>query len=201
MPNHLGLDPHIVGLDALRQRIKRLALVPVTEALRSRLNNAWESGTEAFIRAAIRRVLVDTGMSAATFLPLSRALGAVKRVRAERSIEDHINRLNKHGQRPGIPTFPNGNRRSGFQSREAGEAIGEQAYILQTPDANARFFIYRFSFQTVAFQHAIHEDMRHSLEDGIQAFRETIQIRFVRDARLLVRDYLRGRPLGIQREQ
>ena len=190
--------PHIAGLDAVRQRIRRLALVPVTEVLRLRLNRGWEAGADAFIRAAIRRVLVDTGMSAATFFPLSRA---INRVQAEATIQRHINTHATSGPRRGIPTFPSGHHRPGFRDIEEGNALGERAFIFQVPQAGARAFVYRFSFQTVAFQHAIHEDgpqMRQSLEIGIQAFREAIQIRFIRDARLVVRDYFRGRTLAAQ---
>ena len=190
-----GFNPNIVGLDALRERIKRLALVPITEIMRQRLVRAWEGGADAFIRAAIRRVLVDTGMSAATFLPLSRA---INRVQSTAIIEARILRLNKHGQLPGIPTFPTGTRRAGFQSVEAGEALGERAFIFQVPGPGSRFFIFRFSFRTVAFQHAIHENMQQSLETGLAAFRLRIRNAFIGQAKLLVRDYLRGRPLTIQ---
>lgn len=193
-----GICPEIQGFDALRQRIRRLSdQSTISEALRRRLVRAWEGGADAFIRAAIRRVLVDTGMSAATFLPLSRS---INRVQSTAIIEAHIAREGggRGVNRRGIPTFPHGGRRAGFQGVDAGEALGERAFIFQVPAPNARFFVFRFSFQTVAFQHAIHEDMQQSLEAGIDAFQARIRATFIEQAELVIRPYLRGRNVPIQ---
>jgi len=185
-----GVDVRIEGLKAIRGRFNERRKVEVTNALRQRLTDAWRSGGEAFIRAAIRRVLVDTGMSAATFFPLSRAIAKVK---AEAAIEAHIVRNQKRVARKGIPTFPSGKRRPGFQGIDEGERLGKQAYIFNVPKPGSRVIVFRFSFQTVAFQHAINENMQRSLLAGIEAFRERIQIRFERDAEFVVSEFLRGR--------
>ena len=57
-----GIDVDIVGIKALRNRLKGLASsAKVTRALRRALTKAWKDGAEAFIRVALKEVAVDTG--------------------------------------------------------------------------------------------------------------------------------------------
>lgn len=184
----------VVGLDALRSRIRRLAdLGPITESLRLNLSNAWSAGADAFIRAAIRQVLVDTGMSAASFFPLARS---INRVKGQAAIRSHIARKRKRFNRKGEPTFPSGRRRSGgFQSEVSGERLGKRAFIFRVPRVGSRKIVFAFSFSTVVFQLSFHEDIQQALPEGIIAFEQAVRIRFVRDARFIVRQFLKtGRP-------
>ena len=83
-----AIDVDIAGIKALRGQLNKLGnKKQLTEALRGRLVDAWISGVNQFIRVAVQRVKVDTGMTAATFLALSRA---IKRNDAEALIETVI---------------------------------------------------------------------------------------------------------------
>ncbi len=204
----MAVNVQIVGLQALRSRIRRLAdKGSISDALHRNLADAWASGAENFIRVAIRRVLVDTGMSAATFFPLSRAIArvhsaAAKSARAEAAIVRQISANRKSLFHHGFPTFPSGHRRSGIQGESTGEKLGKRAFRFNT--GRPTFPVFTFSFQTVAFQHALHEvapQMRQSLAEGIVAFEETIRIRFIRDANFIIKQWLRTSraPRGIVR--
>ena len=195
------IDVDLAGIKALRQQVSRGQKRRVTQVILNRLNNAWASGAEHFIRQAIRRVLVDTGMSSATFFPLSRAIAEINGKaggRAEGAIEQHIVANQKALTRKGIPSFPRGDRRPGFTSVKEGERVGKTGYTFSVPSSIEGNIVYRFSFQTTAFQHAIHESqglMRQSLEAGIQAFEDTIRVRFEQDARFVLSEYFKNRPV------
>lgn len=181
----------VVGLQALRSKIRRLADAgPVTDALHRNLSDAWRSGADFFIRAAIKQVLVDTGMSAASFFPLARA---IKKQRAEAAIDAHISAKIKRQSRPGIPTFPSGRRVSGRQNRAAGRKLGKKAFRISFGSPVRPVFA--FSFSAIVFQLSVHEPNQQALETGIIAFEEIVRLRFIRDARFIIRQYLKtGRP-------
>lgn len=190
----------LVGLKALRARnlqrgTKRLR--PVTEKMHQVFEAAWRSGGEAFIRAAVREILIDTGMTAGTFLPLARA---VARVRAVRIVNQKIDSRPGPASRPGIPTFPFGIRdRSRRQSAREGIKLGASAYRFGV--GNPQRPVLTFQFETIAFQHAIHEPTIRSLQLGIDAFIRTVQVRVVRNTRLVLRAYLQGRDTAALRSQ
>jgi len=128
-----------------------------------RLAVAWRDGAEAFIRAAMRSILVQTGMSAASFLELSRN---IQRQGAEAAINSVL--ATAGPKRQGIPELPDGVRRRGFQSRQVGESKGRQAYIFRVGDPNR--YLFRFNFQTVVFQHSFWEDRQQTINAGFAAF-------------------------------
>ncbi len=180
----------IVGLRAFRERLRNLANSrAVSENLHARLTNAWNASVEAFVRAAIVRVKVDTGMSAASFLPLATASG---RSRALQAIEDHISTNQKRGRARGLFRHPDGMKDpKKFRSRFAGERDGKRAFRLNygTPSRP----VFAFTFQTVVFQLSFHESMQQALLHGELAFIERVTSAFRRAGRFTVNEYLTGR--------
>lgn len=194
-----GIRTRIVGLEALRARVRGLSkLRPVTEALRRRLSDAWQSGGEQFVRATVKQMLVETGMSAASLYPLARALS---KPRAEAAIARHIAQNATSGPIKGMPTLPFGRRIAGYQDIESGERLGERAYTFRVPAPGSRQIVFKFAFRISVFQHAYWEPQQQSLDEGIIAFEETVRRRFTQEARFIIRQYLRtgrsyGGPLG-----
>lgn len=190
----------IVGLKALRDKMRRLADATkrggsLPEGIRQRLTVAWRSGGEAFVRTAIRNVLVDTGMSAASFFPLSRALTGLHAARAGAAIEEHTAANIKRNIREGEPTFPSGRRVTGFQDRRAGRRLGRRAFQFITPAPGARRIVFKFSFQIVVYQHSVWDDVQQSLPKGLNAFRNVVRARFEKDARFIINQIFQGRRL------
>jgi len=134
-----------------------------------RLGILWQVAASAFVRTAITRVLVDTGMSAASFFPLSKAL---KRLDVADVIRAHIDGNRKATFRIGIPEFPDGKRLRGRQNEAAGLVRGKQAYILElgTPTKP----ILEFQFVALVYQLEFHERRRRALDVGLIAFREVL---------------------------
>lgn len=195
MPQHRGIHVDIVGFKALRNRLKGLGKSQrITEPLRRRLTATWQAGAEAFLRAALKEVVVDTGMSAATFLELARA---INRNRAVAFVEAAI-ASPPRGQQKGVPTFPSGARREGIQDTKEGERLGARAFVFSTPEAGARFFVFKFSFQTVSWQMAFHDQGVVALINGLDAYEARISRAFEDDARFLLREFFAGKTLPNQ---
>ena len=196
---NIKINSSIVGRKALRAKKNRQK---ATLALSDRLTVAWRDGAASFIQEVMKKLLVDTGMSAATFLELS---GAIKRRSADSAIQGRLREVNRvrENRYKHAPQFPDGNRDSGpRQSRFTGEALGRRAYIFQVPKftastpLNKRRVAFNFSFRHATWQHAYwDEKLYNTLEAGIQAFRETIDKRFVQEARFVVGQFLRGKPI------
>ena len=164
----------VTGFKLLSSRIRALnegdRLLTVTY---NELRKIWAEAAQAFVRAAMARVLVDTGMSAATFFPLSRAIsrlnlgvpgtpGIVQRAvsRGSGSFRDR-------------PEFPSGARRGRFRNAREGEREGARAFSLTFGSPSRPQF--RFFFQTIVFQFAVHEAQRNALRAGEAAFRESLE--------------------------
>ena len=62
----------VTGFKVLQSRLQRMQ--NLEEIGYRQIQRAWGLATQAFIRASLARVLVETGMSAATYFPLSRAI-------------------------------------------------------------------------------------------------------------------------------
>lgn len=182
----------VVGVRALRAKLRNLTnSQAVTVSLHARLTDAWNASVEAFVRAAITRVRVDTGMSAASFLPLATASG---RTRALQAIEDHIAKNIKRGRAPGIFSFPSGTLiPSQFRSRFAGERAGRLAFRLTYGRPQLPRFV--FTFQTTVFQLEFYEadPMQQALFHGQLAFLGRVTSAFRRAGRFAVDEYLTGR--------
>ena len=100
----------------------------------AQLSVAWRAAATAFVQTAMQTIKVQTGMSAASYLALARAIqsdGGTKR--AEQAISAAIA---QRGHPPfnvrGIPTFPVGQRRPGTQGVRAGREIGNKAHTFLT---------------------------------------------------------------------
>lgn len=183
-----GVNISIVGIQALRDRLARLEKPgPFTKRLHSRLTVAWRDAADAFIRAAITRVLVDTGMSAATFFPLSRA---IKRVGAKAAIRRHIG---AGRVRKGSTTLNGRWNPLGVRSVAAGNRDGQQAFRFNVGSPARPVF--RFSFQTVVYQFAFHEVNQRALDAGIEAFEPVARKRFIEEAEFVFSEWLKGKRL------
>jgi len=187
-----AVDIKIVGLKAIRDRNERRRNPGnITQALHDRLSAVWATAASKFVKAAVTEVLVDTGMSAATFFPLARQVrrGSVAAVRA------HIVSQNPSRPKKDLAEFPTGQRRDppGERSRSEGDRLGEKAYRLNFGSKKRPLFA--FSFNTQTFQFALHEEVHGALPEGEAAFRAYIQERFVQEASFVIRQWLRtGRP-------
>lgn len=184
------LQTKTFGDKALRKRIKKQKIGSITKTLHKRLSVLWRNAADAYIRAAITRVLVETGMSAASFFPLSRA---IKRRGSTKAISQHINSApGKIDSRKGILTFPSGKIVPGIRSVASGNAVGQDAhrFDLGTPKKP----IFRFQFSTVVVQLAIHEPNQNALDFGRAAFNDIIQRDFIPLMSVSLRDFLSLRP-------
>ncbi len=186
----MAIPVRIVGLTAFREKLRNLANTQATRGnLHARLTDAWNASVEAFIRAAIVRVRVDTGMSGASFLPLATASG---RTRALDAIQNHLNSNQKRGRAPGLFEFPTGRLNPNrFRSRGQGARDGKRAFRLTHGTPARPVFV--FTFQTVVFQFAFHEPMQQALLAGELAFLGRVSSAFARAARFTVTEYLTGR--------
>lgn len=179
----------IVGLKAFNARLRKMEdFTRARVALHKRLTVIWRDAGEAFIRAAIRRVLVQTGMSAASFFPLSRA---IKRIKAEADVRARV--AERGRLKSGIPELPSGQRRPGIQGPRAGEVRGKEAFIFNT--GNPKRYNFRFSFQTVVFQHDFFEFQQESLLIGIQAFQALVESKLGINADDILEEWLQGRTI------
>lgn len=179
---------NLVGVKALRQRLGRLKLKDMAEPVYVSLVEVWEQAASEFIDAALEDILVQTGMSAASFFPLARVVrnGDVSQILS------FINSRATSGPRPGIPTFPDGRRtRTGFQDIDSGDRLGERAYRLSFGSSERPVFI--FTFQTVVWQHAYYEPEQQTLEKGRVAFVEYVNNNFANRADIVLSEVLRGR--------
>lgn len=194
-----GIDVDIVGIKGLRNRLKGLgASAEITEALRARLTDVWARGAAQFVQVALRRVAVDTGMSAATFYSLSKLLSSNHGLSRVLSITEAKFSSPKKKFRKGVPTFPSGARRSGIQDVDEGKRLGERAFIFHHPMVGDRFFVFQFSFQTVSWQMAFHDKGVEALVSGIEAFEARVAREFEQQARFVLREFFRGRSIPSQ---
>jgi hypothetical protein len=203
-----GINVQIAGIKALRNRLSKLTNDTVLlEALRLRLADVWARGAQQFVLVAARELatkgkgtgFVDTGMTAATFWALSKKLNedpydlkaAVNLIEAKIASPPR-------GQRKGVPTFPAGARRSGFQNVEEGKKLGERAYIFRVPIQGGKQFVFKFSFQTVSWQMAFWDKGLDSITNGIVAFESRVAREFEQQARLVLDAHFKGKTLPKQ---
>lgn len=188
----LGIDVDIVGIKALRNRLKgQGSSAKVNRALRRTLSKVWKQGAEEFIRVALKKVAVDTGMSAATFYALAKALKHNDAVGV--SLIDAKVANAPSGPRKGVPEFPRGTRRDGFQDVDEGRKLGKSAYTFVVPTAGSKQFVFKFSFQTVAWQMAFWDPEVEALTEGLAAFERIVQREFVKRAQFIINGYLQGK--------
>jgi len=192
-----GIDVDIVGIKALRNRLKSLGRsAKVTRALRRTLTRIWKDGAEEFIRVALKEVAVDTGMSAATFYALAKAL---RRNDAVGLVDAALVDV-PTGQRKGVPEFPGGRRRDGIQDIGEGRTLGKRAFTFVVPTSDSSQFVFKFSFQTVSWQMAFNDPEVVALTEGLAAFERIIAREFVAQARFIVDGHLKGKTVFFEGE-
>ncbi len=157
------------GIRSLRQRLASGKLPQLTKEMFVNTKNVWRNAADAFIRAAVTQVLVETGMSAASFFPLSRA---IKKSGAKTAIQSRISGGLKKTSLKGIKTFPSGKLISGRRSARSGNKAGKDAFIFTTGSQAKP--VLTFQFVTVVFQFAFHEPSEKAIETGFNAFKEVI---------------------------
>jgi hypothetical protein len=187
----VGIDVDIVGIKALRNRLKGMETgsANVTRALRRTLTKVWKDGAQEFIRVALKKVAVDTGMSAATFYALAKAL---RRNDAVTLVDVALTDV-PTGQRKGVPEFPSGRRRPGIQDIGEGKDLGKRAFTFVVPAASSSQFVFKFNFQTVSWQMAFNDPEVEALTEGLEAFERIVEREFVEKARFIIDGYLRGK--------
>lgn len=182
-------DIQFTGVEAIQDLIRR------TESFRTarirfheQISEVWADAAAAFVRAAMLKILVETGMSAASFLALSRE---INRSGALEAINDALNDGPPIFYPKRAPTFPSGARSNVQQGVSAGDSLGEKAYIFRTGSPTRYGF--RFRFQTVVYQHAFHERRQRTLEAGYNAFVGLVNDRVGPVGASVVREWLTGR--------
>ena len=157
------------GVEVIRKRLDSKIVKPLSKTMHTRITRLWRDAGEAFIRAAMVQVLVETGMSAASFFPLSRA---IKRPQAAAAITQKLSEK-KVSSLASIKAFPSGKRGPGRRSEASGKAVGQDAFIFEfgTPADP----ILRFQFVTLVFQLAFHEPSKKAVKTGFEAFKVVLK--------------------------
>lgn len=177
-----------IGFKLAIRRLRQAKNQRIAKRLHELLSELWSDAGEALIRAAISQVLVETGMSAASFFPLSRA---IKRVGASQEIISHISSNRTLESSPGIPEFPSGKRVSGERGIRAGVSRGTKAFEFSfgTPSKP----IFQFEFATLVFQLAFHERTQKVLGIGKSAFWDYVMREASKVTRTVLAEFLRRR--------
>lgn len=183
----------ITGMKAGADKLR--ALTNMTTARRTTFRSwaiAWRQAARAFVSIAVRNALIETGMTAASFFPLARAVGRVESV-----VKAKVAQRGK--LKKGVPELPSGARSSGIQGPRAGAIRGKKGFVFTT--GNETSFRFRFSFQTTVFQHAFHEATGKSttLQPGINAFVTEIMVRFPEIARDILEDFFQGKAIKLRK--
>lgn len=164
------------------------------------LMRLWRDSIRAFVREAVKYVVIDTGMSYASMLPLA----AQVRIRDE--IEAGMIGVGK--PKSGFKNLSGGfaSNNARFKSKTLGEQLGKEAFTIKfgTP----RRPELTFTFHLVVFQYFLQEEQRgpgyvssnwRTLPKARQAFLDTFHAgldsgEYI-DGRILL-DVLTGGPLG-----
>jgi len=125
----------------LNKKIKTLSDKRLTIGLHNTLIDIWDAGVRAFIRAALKEIIVDTGMSAASLIPLGRLVKSAE-----------INLITpRRGPQIGYTQLGGSYVRNGIRGPKTGERFGKEAFTLTYGDPEKPVFY--FSFKAVVFQH------------------------------------------------
>lgn len=173
-----NFEVQLRGLKASRTRLQRIADAPrLNTAVHQRLVVAWREAGIAFIRAAVRSTLVQSGMSAATFFPLSRLIHeraggqdagiyVAARIREGRASAKDPRNYKTH------PEFPLGIRTPGAQNPGLGDALATQRNAGQFTIGTPKRMFMQFSFFPSVWQFDTHEGrLSNALDAGFAAFK------------------------------
>lgn len=156
------------------------------------LVRVWALAAQAFVREATMRVLVDTGMSAATFFPLSRAISRLGVPGTPAMVRTAVRSSARRGQAfRDRPEFPDGHRRGRIRSARAGENLGRRAYRLNIGTRRQPFF--NFFFQTQVYHFAVNDaTYTRALAAGEKAFLQVIRQNFGPDVDAAITQFFLG---------
>jgi hypothetical protein len=155
---------------------------PINEYVFRQLQKLWRTSIRSFFREASKHILIDSGMSRASLLPLATHAQARTALIAE---------FGGGGARPGHTTAraPFSNNNAPFRSRALGERLGREAlgdgrHVLEFGTPELPQLVFRF--EIVVLQHFLHENglgkgspqAQHSLQKGMDAFLETFSRNF-----------------------
>jgi hypothetical protein len=160
-----AISAKVAGVKALRKRLGSQALGPLTRDMHQRMIAIWQIAGEAFIRAAMTQVLIETGMSAASFFPLSRAINLPG---AAAIVDAKLATKKKESLKP-IKKFPSGKPGPGRRSIASGKRVGKDAFLFSFGSPAAP--VLTFQFVTLVFQLAFHEPSRNAVKTGFNAFK------------------------------
>ena len=150
-----------------------------TQKLHTNMKQLWEGATRAFIEEMLKEdtMLVDTGMSRASLLPLSRKVRMLTVARAS---------VGGDGDKKGAMMLEDKKWHPDLTRGPAlGEKLGEKAFTLNFGSKDRPVF--KFEFHIVVYQHWFHENFgnggslkptsrnMHSLAKGEAAFLDYIK--------------------------
>lgn len=119
----------------------------------------WQESARAFVRSIVTdSIHIDTGMSAASVLPLAAAL------RFKGKVQSTI-RSQSRGPRKG---YGDPMDYSKWRSIRHGMKLGERAYKLSYGTAARTLF--QFEFNITVYQHSFHEELWNTIPKAEQAF-------------------------------
>ncbi len=162
----------------------------------------WRDSIRAFVREAVKYIVIDTGMSYASMLPLA------SQVRIRDEIAAGMVGLGK--PKPGFKNLTGGfaNNEAKFKSKTLGESLGTEAFTIKFGTSRAPELT--FTFHLVVFQYFLQEEQRgggyissnwRSLPKAriafLEVFEEGMKSGKYIDGRILL-DVLTGGPLGQQ---
>lgn len=173
-----------VGIKAIRKRLGNQKLGPLTTEMHTRMIAIWQTAGEAFIRAAMIQVLIETGMSAASFFPLSRAINLPG---AAAIIDEKLSQKKKDSLKT-IKKFPSGKPGPGRRSIASGKAVGKDAFLFTF--GKPKRLVLTFQFVTLVFQLAFHEASQKAVKTGFDAFKIIIKRDLTPVFRLTLRRHL-----------
>lgn len=164
------ITSHIRRLSGLTPRVDYFS-----QKLHDNLSTVWRGATRAFVEAILMNSImsVDTGMSKASLLPLSRAVRMVTTARL--SISPQV------ASRKGSTDMEGRYNPNLDRSMALGEKVGEKAFHLNYGSRARPVFHFDFSIQV--YQYLLHEDSANStksqnwqtVERGMKAFDDFIK--------------------------
>jgi len=179
-------------VSGLPAALRRASSDEYTHVVYRRLTAIWRLAARSYVYEALRHVQRDTGMSAASYIPLARAL-------------QMVSKIDIYGSRTRVPSYYMSGRPnySVDKSIASGTAAGENAYVISYGDKNRPLMIFRFTIKV--YQYLLQEfglgnnnrsSAWHSLEAGERAFQQTYDA-LIQDAIPNIGEYVyRGRLTG-----
>lgn len=148
-----------------------------TASVHRDIKRIWQDAARAFVKELVTdAVHIDTGMSAASVLPLASVL------RIKGQMQAHISAMSGGPKRGyGDPWD-----RSKYRSIRHGMALGRNAYKLSfgTPQRT----LFHFEFHITVFQHSFHEGTWDSIPKASDAFMETLEAEYSEFGKKAIRD-------------